>query len=248
MSSKDSDSSSDEYITTSDTNSESNKSTKNNKNCKTNLSDTENSSIKIKYSFYKGSKGDQGEKGDQGDKGNKGDKGSKGDQGEKGDQGDKGDKGDKGSKGEKGEQGEKGEKGEKGEQGEQGEKGEQGETSYLITFASSESVSSNSYIGLGNSSNDVLRNNIIVPTNMIVNTMSFSIRQLSDNIKYTATLLVNSNPTNLITEILDGSVNTSATSIGSIQLNQEDLITIFVSWDGGALSRGVTISLLATKN
>ncbi len=82
---------------------------------------------------------------------------------------------------------------------------------------------------------------------MIANTMSFSIRQLSNNIKYTATLVVNGIPSKFIAEILDGSISKSTSSIGSIQLNQEDLITILVSWNGGALNRGASISLLANK-
>jgi hypothetical protein len=82
---------------------------------------------------------------------------------------------------------------------------------------------------------------------MLVNKMTFSIRELSENTSYTATLVVNGTPTAFSTVIVNGSVSKSASSTGSVQLNQEDLITILVSWNGGALNRGASISLLANK-
>ena len=114
-------------------------------------------------------------------------------------------------------------------------------------FSSFQSVSTDDYIGLGTSSNNLLRNTIVVPINIIVQKISFSIRKLADSTPYTATLYVNGLATSLSAVISDGSVSYSSSSSGLINVNQEDLITIFVTWTGGALSDGVTISVVADK-
>jgi hypothetical protein len=109
-------------------------------------------------------------------------------------------------------------------------------------------VGSNNYVGLGNSSTDMLRNTVVVPTNMIVTKMVFSIRELAQNTPYTATLVINGIPSNFKSVITNGSITKVVSTTGTQQLNQEDLITIMVTWNGGALSRGLTISLLASGN
>jgi len=144
-------------------------------------------------------------------------------------------------------QGEKGENGEKGEKGEHGEKGDENETSYLITLSSQESVNSNDYIGTCSSSNNILRNTIVIPINMIIKKMTFSIRTLADNVPYIATLYINGSSTSLSTIIPNGSLSYSSSSSVSFQVNQEDLLTVFVNWTGGALSNCVTISFIAEK-
>jgi hypothetical protein len=78
--------------------------------------------------------------------------------------------------------------------------------------------------------------------------MTFSIRELATNTPYTATLIINGTPSSMVVIINDGSISKNSSVNGSIQLNQFDLITIQVSWTGGALSNGACISLIATKN
>jgi hypothetical protein len=71
-----------------------------------------------------------------------------------------------------------------------------------------------------------------------------SIKELSDNVAYTATLYVNGNSTNMNAVITDGSTQFSIVTNSNFQLNELDLISIKVEWQGGALSNGVTASLL----
>ena len=82
----------------------------------------------------------------------------------------------------------------------------------------------------------------------IVNKMTFSIRVLAENIPYTATLVINGIPSSLSAIIANGLTSKSISIYDSIQLNQEDLVTILTNWEGGALNHGVAISLIATKN
>jgi actin-like ATPase involved in cell morphogenesis len=78
----------------------------------------------------------------------------------------------------------------------------------------------------------------------------FSIRELSSNIPYTATLYVNSVATAFNAVIPDGATSFSiAVNNTPLQLNQLDLISIFLSYTGGgALSNGMCATIIATPN
>jgi len=117
-----------------------------------------------------------------------------------------------------------------------------GNTTYI--FATSESVSSNDYIGCGNSSSNILRNTIVVPNNCQATKMAFNIRELSQATSYTARLYVNNNPTSFTAVIPDGSVSYGIISPGNITLNQLDLITIKITFANGALNNGACITLI----
>lgn len=194
------------------------------------------------------SKCDKGDKGDTGETGIKGDKGDAGPIGSKGIKGDTGDKGDKGDIGTKGDTGAKGDIGAKGEKGEKGEKGDAGVGGNLYLFATSESISNNDFIGLGNSSNSIVRNTLIVGNKCKATNMAFSIRELSKSASYTATLYVNGSATLFKAVIPDGSTSFSVNASENIQLNQLDIITIQISFDGGALNNGACVTLLTTLN
>ena len=103
---------------------------------------------------------------------------------------------------------------------------------------------------VGNSSTNPLRNTIVVGIKCLAKTLVFSIRELASNIPYTATLYVNSIATTFNAVILDGSVSFSvAVNNTPIQLHQLDLISIFLSYDGGgALSNGICATIIATPN
>lgn len=157
------------------------------------------------------------------------------------------DKGDKGMKGDYGDRGQKGDAGSKGEKGDAGEKGDTINKTFII-FATSESVSNNDYIGSGNSSSDVKRNSILVPNNCTVNKIAFSIRELSNNNEYSATLFVNGIQSVVNAVIPDGSSQYQIISNANTNLTQLDEITIKIQTNGGALSRGASISLSVTIN
>jgi len=118
----------------------------------------------------------------------------------------------------------------------------------MYLFSTSESVSRNDYIGLGNSSNNILRNTIVVGNRCLATTLVFSIRELANATPYTATLFVNGIATVFDAVIPDGATSFSVSSNNSIQLNQLDLITIHITYSGGALSNGACATLLTTSN
>ena len=186
-----------------------------------------------------------------------GEKGEKGEQGEKGDMGDDGEKGDRGERGETGERGERGEKGDKGDRGEKGNKGDLGMTgltgasginNLMFLFSTDQSVSNKDFIGLGTSSSNILRNTVISPVNCTITNIAFSIRQLSNATSYTATIYVNNISTDISAVIVNGSVSFNILNTISLPIQALDLITIYLSFSGGALSNGVCVSLIGTSN
>jgi hypothetical protein len=139
--------------------------------------------------------------------------------------------------------------GDKGDTGPQGPVGETGNTS-IFSFATSESVSNNSFIGLGNSSNTFLRNTLVVPFNCTTDALAFNIRELAANTSYTATLYVNDIATSLVATIPNGSTSLKIKTNGNIALGELDLISINItigSGNGGALSNGACVSLVVKE-
>lgn len=119
----------------------------------------------------------------------------------------------------------------------------------MYFFATSESVNHNQYVGLGNSSTNALRNTIVVGSKCLANTLVFSIRELSNAIPYTAILYINGVASSFSAVIPNGSTSYSIVSSGNVQLNQFDLISIYLSYNGGgALSNGMCATLLTTPN
>jgi hypothetical protein len=116
-----------------------------------------------------------------------------------------------------------------------------------FTSSSPETTVSPLSASSSSSSNNFLRNSIIVPSKCIVNRFCFSIKELSRNVEYTATLFVNGNSTNVNAVITDGSTQFSIVTNSNFQLNELDLISIKVEWEGGALNNGVTSSLLCNE-
>jgi hypothetical protein len=90
-----------------------------------------------------------------------------------------------------------------------------------------------------------LRNTILIPKNGIAKTLAFSIRELSSAIPYTATLYINGIDSGFSATILDGSVNYGVITIGTVILNNLDLISIYLSYpsSGGALNNGICATL-----
>jgi len=106
-------------------------------------------------------------------------------------------------------------------------------------------------VGLGNSSNNPFRNTMVVGVKCIATTFVFNIRKLSANIAYTATLYVNYVATPFTAVIPNGSASFSIVATGNtpFQLNQTDLISIYISYTGGgALPDGICATLLVTPN
>jgi hypothetical protein len=215
-------------------------------NCKCNK-------CKVKLFYVKGDRGDKGDKGDTGERGEKGDRGCKGDTGAKDDMGNKGDRGEKGDRGDQGSQGERGPMGPQGDDGSQGPpgpigpKGETGNTS-IFSFATSESVNNNSFIGLGNSSNNILRNTLVVPFNCTTDSLAFNIRELATNNSYNATLYINNQPTTLFATIPNGTTSYKIKTNGNIALAELDFISIKITYsNGGASSNGACVSLVVKE-
>ena len=113
-------------------------------------------------------------------------------------------------------------------------------------FATSESVSNKDFIGLGNSSNSNLRNTILIPYNCTVNSIAFSIRELANNIPYTATLYVNGFASSLQCIISDGSINYKVVNSTNLVLSQLDMVSMYITFNKGALNNGAIITLVVT--
>jgi len=121
-----------------------------------------------------------------------------------------------------------------------------GSTQSIFLFATSESVGSNDFIGLGNSSASYIRNTIVVPFACDTSFLVFNIRTLS-NKRYTATLWVNGNASPLVAIIPEGISSRCAIGTNTVPLNACDLISVQVTYengDGGALQDGVCLSLV----
>ena len=112
-----------------------------------------------------------------------------------------------------------------------------------IFFATDNSVSNEDYVGLGVSSSNLLRNTVVIPYDCTATVMAFSIRELSNSTSYTATLIKNGVASSLVATIVNGAASTGVVVTGGVSLSPLDLVTIQVTWSGGALSRGVCISL-----
>jgi hypothetical protein len=91
-------------------------------------------------------------------------------------------------------------------------------------------VNNNDYIGLKNSSNNILRNNIIVASKCFATTLVFSIRELSENISYTVTLYINGIASVFTAIIPNGATSFSVASSNNILLNPLDLLSIHISY------------------
>ena len=91
-------------------------------------------------------------------------------------------------------------------------------------------------------------NRIVPILKCLATTIVFSIRQLSNSVPYTAILYINGIQSVFQTVIPNGSTSFSASSSNSVQLNQFDLVSIRLSYVGGALPRGVCATLLTTPN
>jgi hypothetical protein len=139
----------------------------------------------------------------------------------------------------------KGATGAEGPAGPAGPQGPSGDRTFIV-FATSESVSNNDYIGCGNSSNNILRNSILVPNNCVVNKISFSIRELSSAQQYSATLYINGVSSNVNAVIIDGAAQFKVVSNANQYLSELDEISIKISSAGGALPNGASISLSVT--
>ena len=172
--------------------------------------------------------------------------------GPKGDMGPAGPPGQQGSAGIQGPAGPPGQQGPAGVQGPAGPAGPQGPAgstnTSIITFATSESVSNKDFIGLGNSSNSSLRNTILIPYNCTVNSIAFSIRELAKAVPYNATLYVNGFASSLTCTIPDGSLNYKVVSSTNLTLSQLDHVSIYITFNNGALNNGACITLLLTQN
>ena len=110
----------------------------------------------------------------------------------------------------------------------------------MYLFATSNSLSRNSFIGCGSSSSSYLRNTNLVSNNCRAVRLAFSIRSLANSVPYTATLWVNGAATSLTATIANGSISTGAFNTGSVSLNALDLISIQITYEGSntALSDG----------
>jgi hypothetical protein len=139
----------------------------------------------------------------------------------------------------------KGNTGQEGPQGPIGPQGPSGDRTFII-FTTSETVNNNDYVGCGNSSSNILRNSILVPNNCVINKIAFTIRELSQNNEYSATLYINGLQSALNAVIIDGSSQFQIISNANINLTQLDEISVRIQTNGGALAKGVSVSLLVT--
>jgi hypothetical protein len=116
----------------------------------------------------------------------------------------------------------KGNRGDQGPAGPMGPKGPAG-NECIFLFASSEAVAKNDYIDLGNSSNNSLRNTLVVPYKCLVHNIAFNIRKLANPEPYIVTLYVNNVATSATVVIPDGSLDFKILSTVFYQLNPLDL-------------------------
>jgi hypothetical protein len=110
-------------------------------------------------------------------------------------------------------------------------------------FATINSVGDQDFIGEGTSSNNFRRNTLVIPHACTTQRLTFSIRTLAAAVPYAATLWVNNAPTILTATIVNGSLTYSAQGVGAVQLNTFDLISVQITYVGGALSEGACVTL-----
>jgi hypothetical protein len=119
--------------------------------------------------------------------------------------------------------------------------------SLIFYLFSTNETANGKYIGIGTSSNNILRCSVVVPVDCVASKMVFSIKQLTNNITYYATLYVNGVMTNFKSCILDGSLSYTGIANNNIKLHQSDLISIKIEYNSDIiLSNGVCISLYTT--
>ena len=188
----------------------------------------------------------RGPPGKDGEQGEKGDKGCDGPPGPPGPPGPAGNPGAPGLIGPSGSPGPQGQPGPQGPPGPQGLQGLPGSNTFFIPFSTNLTVNTDDFIGTCSSSNKFLQNTIVIVSNCIVNKFIFSLRELVSNNSYTATVYVNNTPTALVATIPDGSVNYDITVNSNLQLNQGDLVSMFVTFNNGILQNGVALTLQVT--
>jgi hypothetical protein len=110
-------------------------------------------------------------------------------------------------------------------------------------------VNRGQYVGLGNSSTNALRNTVVIVSKCVATTLAFSIRELANAIPYTATLYVNGVASVFSAVIPNGSTSFSIVTNSTIQLQQLDIVSIYLDYTGGgALSNGICATLITMPN
>ena len=119
----------------------------------------------------------------------------------------------------------------------------------ILLFSSSNNVSSNNFIGTCNSSPNFFQNSVLIQYHSIICRLGFSLRKPRLNVSYKATLYINNNPTALSVIINNGSIIINGISIGKININALDLVSIyFESTDTSILEDGICASLAIMIN
>ena len=114
-----------------------------------------------------------------------------------------------------------------------------------FTVGSDQSISSNSFVGLGWSSSSFVRNTIVIPFNGSITSLVFSIRQFAISTVSCEifTSQSGSNPvsTGLIATITFG--NYFALVTGNVPLNQGDLISVKIT-STGSITDGIAATIV----
>jgi hypothetical protein len=118
------------------------------------------------------------------------------------------------------------------------------ETKCAFIFSTCNSVSTNNFIGIGNSSKSFLKNTIVIPFNCIINEIFFSIRELSNNTSYSIIIYKNNINTGILAYIPNGSISYNTSLICNLELNTFDLISIKILFEADSLLNGACASLI----
>jgi len=118
------------------------------------------------------------------------------------------------------------------------------ENKCAFIFSTRNSVSTNNFIGIGNSSKSFLKNTMVIPFNCIINEIIFSIRELSSNTSYTIIIYKNNINTGIFACISNGSISYKTSLICNLELNTFDLISIKIIFDANTLLNGACASLI----
>ena len=113
-------------------------------------------------------------------------------------------------------------------------------------FATDQSVSNNSYVGLGTSSTSFTRQTIVVPADCVLRSIAFSTRLLSPT--FTATVWRqtaggSAASTALSTTVIGGAFFPSSVGFSTVAVNAGDLISIQITGSSFALTNGVAVSV-----